>query len=520
MWRIAIVDDDFQVLRGLRMIIPWAELDAEFAGEAIDGEQGLELVRREEPDIVITDLYMPGISGIEMIEKLRGEGYQGRFVILSGYTDFEYARQAIRLGVEDYVNKPITVEQIRDVLFRVINRLEELYLEKMEKNELLQFVQHYEKQISRDQLASLLNGTIHASSAEVKLPPPMSRWTDHDQLVAVLEVVRTDRVANISAADWHLFRFAMSNVTNEVLEQEWKESDFVWLFGPYSAIVLHIDRDEADEAVTLRAEKLIGTLVRNIMQYLGLAVKVATGERKTSWMELKVSADEAFQALESAPGQSHGVEFVRRLAQLMQSGQTDGMWEQIRGYISRQEAAGSGGDLKVFYKVLATEMWTLIQYAAQQAGKPLGEEEENVQAEVAQAETVMNQADLYAFLQAKVKLIGMRKEPPIGRKHKAAVDFMMSYIHEHYAEDLTLDDLAGQLFISKNYLNQLFKKVTGETFMNYVIRVRLEKAKALLLEGNLLIYEVAERVGYQNVPYFSTLFKKYCGMNPSDILKK
>ncbi|MDF2924312.1 MAG: DNA-binding response regulator [Paenibacillaceae bacterium] len=518
MWRIAIVDDDFQVLRGLRRIIPWEEMDAEFAGEAIDGEQGLELVRREEPDIVITDLYMPGISGIEMIEKLRGEGYQGRFVILSGYTDFEYARQAIRLGVEDYVNKPITVGQIRDILFRVINRLEEMYLEKMERNELLQFVQHYERQIPRDQLASLLNGSIHASSAELKLPLPESHWTDRDQMVVVLELVRTDRVANISAADWHLFRFAMSNVTNEVLEQEWKESDFVWLFGPYSAVVLHIARDEQAATARSRVESLTGTLIRNMMQYLGLEVRAGAGTRITSWTELKASADEAFQALEPASGHSHGVECVRNVARLMQAGQTEEIWEQIRRYISRQEAAGSGGDLKVFYKVLATEMWTLIQYAAQQAGKPVGEAEEDIQA--AQAETVMSQADLYAYLQAKLKLTGMRKEPAIGRKHKAAVDFMISYIHEHYAEDLTLDDLAGRLFISKNYLNQLFKKVTGETFMNYVIRVRLEKAKALLLEGNHLIYEVAERVGYQNVPYFSTLFKKYCGMNPSDVLKK
>ncbi|RRJ65108.1 helix-turn-helix domain-containing protein [Paenibacillus oralis] len=109
--------------------------------------------------------------------------------------------------------------------------------------------------------------------------------------------------------------------------------------------------------------------------------------------------------------------------------------------------------------------------------------------------------------------------PPIQEKHRKAVQFMIDYIHKHYAEDLTLEQLASQLYISKNYLNQLFKKVTGETFTNYVIRVRIERAKALLLEGNHLIYEVSEMVGYQNVPYFSTLFKKYCSVSPSEMMK-
>ncbi|MNC35613.1 HTH-type transcriptional regulator YesS [compost metagenome] len=97
---------------------------------------------------------------------------------------------------------------------------------------------------------------------------------------------------------------------------------------------------------------------------------------------------------------------------------------------------------------------------------------------------------------------------------------MTEYIHKHYAEDITLELLASQLYISKNYLNQLFKKVTGETFTNYVIRVRIEKAKTLLQGGSYLIYEVSEMVGYQNVPYFSTLFKKYCGVSPSELMKR
>ena len=96
MWKIAIIDDERQVLNGMKRAIPWDELGAEWAGEAMNGEDGLEVIRRTLPDIVITDLYMPVMSGLYMMEQLRKEGFKGKIIILSGYSDFEHARQALR----------------------------------------------------------------------------------------------------------------------------------------------------------------------------------------------------------------------------------------------------------------------------------------------------------------------------------------------------------------------------------------------------------------------------------------
>ena len=104
-------------------------------------------------------------------------------------------------------------------------------------------------------------------------------------------------------------------------------------------------------------------------------------------------------------------------------------------------------------------------------------------------------------------------------KHKEAVDFMIQYAHDHYAEEISLEDMSKQLYLSRNYLNQIFKKATGETFTNYVIHVRMKKAQALLAEGKYMIYEISEKVGYKNVPYFSSIFKKYNGINPSEVGK-
>ncbi|CAM3091590.1 response regulator transcription factor [Paenibacillus lupini] len=420
MWKIVIIDDDFQVVRGLRKAIPWEELDAEFAGEAIDGEAGLKLIEEVNPDIVLTDIYMPEMNGIQMIEALKNKAFTGRFVILSGYNDFEYARTALRLGVDDYLTKPVTVDQIRQVLAETIQKLEEMYLQRLE-----QTVVPSDPAVNWRQeewTASILNGL----SQPEELPAALSEWRNKQFTVMVIEVLWTERTRNISIADWNLFRFAVANISEEVLGGEGQTASFVWLFGNYAAVLLRSEQGAEAQQTAALAERLGGLIVDNLKGYIGLDARFGLGRTKKSWNEVKASCDEALQGLLEDPSKEQEEESSR----------------------------------------------TELSYNT------------------------------------------------IHEKHRKAVQFMIEYVHVHYAEDITLEQLASQLYISKNYLNQLFKKVTGETFTNYVIRVRIEKAKVLLLEGKHLIYEVSEMVGYQNVPYFTTLFKKYCGITPSELMKQ
>ncbi|ACT04139.1 response regulator transcription factor [Paenibacillus sp. JDR-2] len=421
MWKIVIIDDDFQVVRGLRKAIPWEELDAEFAGDAIDGEAGLKLIEEVNPDIVLTDIYMPEMNGIQMIEALKHQSFTGRFVILSGYNDFEYARTALRLGVDDYLTKPVTVDQIRQVLAETIHKLEETYLQRLEQTEEPSYPAKNWRQ--EEWTASILNGLTQPE----ELPAALSEWRDKQFTVMVLEVAWTERTRNISIADWNLFRFAVANISEEVLLGEWRTASFVWLFGNYAAVLLRSEPGTDALHTASAAERLGGLIINYLKSYIGLDARFGLGRTKDSWQEIKASCDEALQGLLEDPDRE------------------------------------------------------------QQAEEP--------------------QATELSF-------------NTIHEKHRKAVQYMIEYVHTHYAEDITLEQLASQLYISKNYLNQLFKKVTGETFTNYVIRVRIEKAKVLLLEGKHLIYEVSEMVGYQNVPYFTTLFKKYCGVTPSELMKQ
>ncbi|MEI7026625.1 response regulator transcription factor [Paenibacillus sp. y28] len=545
MWKIAIVDDDFQVLRGLKAIIPWEELDAEWSGEAIDGEQGLELVRSARPDIVLTDLYMPGISGIEMIEQLRAEGIESRFIILSGYSDFEYARQAIRLGVEDYLTKPGTVEQIREVLFRTIAALEETYARKLEQGELLESLQTYERLLAGERMVSFVNGTLKADEPGLELVAAKAGWTQQQHVTAIIEVLRKERIQGLSIADWNLFQFAVTNVVQELIQGEWPQADYVWLYGYQSAILLHAPVEMLQDAMTERAAALCRRIADCLQSYLGLQVRIGIGGVKQAWPELKASADEAFQALfyqemrspagagdaiavygtgqpdeagtTPGPVRPDRVRFFQDLSGAMQDGSAEEMLDLILAYAGCRANPEEEAP-PLYYPVVAAEIWAIFQYCTARTG--LRMEEVDQQVVLYELDGITSCRLLEQWFSMKVRKLSLARKPAVSSKHQKTVETMIQYIHDHYAEDITLEDLAGQLYISKNYLNQLFKRMTGETFMNYVIRVRIEKAKALLLEGNDLIYEIAEKVGYQNVPYFSTLFKKYCGVNPSDLMKK
>ncbi|WP_019909153.1 response regulator transcription factor [Paenibacillus sp. HW567] len=530
MWKVVIIDDDFQVVRGLRKAIPWEELDAEFAGEAIDGEAGLKLIEEVNPDIVLTDIYMPVMNGIQMIEQLKAGNFAGRFVILSGYNDFEYARTALRLGVDDYLTKPVTVDQIRSVLSETIEKLEETYLHRLEHSG-EQAGEREEELRLEEWLVAELNGWSQNTESAV----PCKGMRERKYTVMVMEVLWTERIRSISLADWNLFKFAVSNIVTEVFGQEWPDSCFVWLFGNHAALLLPSAECEPEEKIVQSADCLGELIVSSMKTFLGLEIRYGIGNVKPGWSGIKASGDEAMQRLfEKLPVNLKGgrilmsgeagsadeefllTDYYQSITKALQEERDDEVMHLIRLYLNRKQPEQTGDPLA--YRVLAAELWTLLHNAILMAGLPDKRVDEGLALRELSEMTELPKIE--EWLETLIRGLRKAQVPAIQEKHRKAVQFMTEYIHNHYAEDITLELLASQLYISKNYLNQLFKKVTGETFTNYVIRVRIEKAKALLLDGSHLIYEVSEMVGYQNVPYFSTLFKKYCGVSPSELMKR
>ncbi len=216
MWKIVIIDDDRQVLKGMKQVIPWEEIRAVWAGESMSGAEGLELVRQTQPDIIITDVYMPIMDGLKMIEILREEQYAGKIVIHSGYSDFEFARKALRLNVDDYLSKPVSKLTIREVLLRVIGDLEEQNKKKKADQEKLRDkLMLYEPFVRKEQLKTAIIGTWESENRNDLLFPDDEPC---NHLVLGMEIARTPRISNVRASDRYLFRFAIHNIIQEILQ--------------------------------------------------------------------------------------------------------------------------------------------------------------------------------------------------------------------------------------------------------------------------------------------------------------
>ncbi|MBE1444961.1 response regulator transcription factor [Paenibacillus sp. OAS669] len=533
MWKVLIVDDDFQVLEGMRKAIPWEQLDAEWVGEAMDGEEGLAAIRAAKPDIVITDIYMPVMNGLEMIEQLRNEQFAGEILILSGYSDFQYARQALRLQVTDYLSKPITVAELRTVMERVIKELEAKEWKKLEQEEIRRRLRLYEPFVQKEWLKSVVTGTFDRELADESLRlSDKAYWTHRNHVVIGIELMSTLRISNVSLTDWSLFRFAVANIIRELLAEEWPEAEFVELHSHHAAIVCHVMPETAAEEALLKLRSIGERIRQCIREYLKLEVRIGFGGLKHSWKEMANSTEEAFldllrqtisakQPMDSySGGREIGirpVKFYQELAEAIVYSKEETTDRIIEGYV--RQLKDMQGLTPAYVQYLCKELWTIFAYSLYNTGIVLDElfEASPVTEEIAGIGTA---DELEQWLKGKIRIIVSSRGWTENSRHKDAVDFMIHYAHSRYAEDINLEDLSKQLYLSRNYLNQIFKKATGETFTNYVIRVRMEKARALLIEGKLMIYEISEKVGYKNVPYFSSIFKKYYGMNPSEVGKK
>ena len=387
--------------------------------------------------------------------------------------------------------------------------------------------------VQKEWLKSVITGTLDKSIASENIPfSEQTYWLQRHHLVMGIELMSTVRTTNLSLIDWNLFRFALANIIQEILLEDWPESEFIELHSHYAAVMFHIKpllpKVEAKSKIHLIGERITDC----VRTYLKLSIRIGIGLEKRNWQEISDSTEEAFHDLlhqtvnpshwdSSLAPKSEGfvirpVKFYQELTEAIVYAKEKTAAQIIDTYTDQLQLMTSV--TPDYLQYLCSELWTIFAYSLYSTGIILDElfPEYRLKQEIMLVQTP---EQLRQWLQAKIQLIASSRHWNENSRHKEAVNFMIQYAHDHYAEEISLEDMSKQLYLFRNYLNQIFKKATGETFTNYVIHVRMKKAQALLVEGKYMIYEISEKVGYKNVPYFSSIFKKYIGMNPSEVGK-
>jgi len=479
MWKAVVCDDEYIVLEALSIMIDWEGLGIRLAGTAEDGLSALELIRRVKPDIVLTDIRMPGLDGLQLIETVLSEAPDTHCIVFSGFNEFEYVKRAIRLGVADYVEKPITEEAIGRALGKVLGRIErESAIRSMERKlqdtdeallekavwELLLFGKEAE-QAWREQFGpegDRVAGVTVLAAAEPFRLPEHPAWRaihlrdDKHHLAVMFHYM------DLPSAHW-------DSLVDE-LDDAGLAVGISLTHPPEEA---HASWREAVQAH--KAAKLLG--IRGAVRF----------------GELGSGSDNPYQlsALEEAI-----LLALRAGSRTMVAEEADRFLREIR-------------DSKPDPDAVENEMLKII-YAAEEAVGEYRDPSGNPHIEIAEAAA---EGRLSEWFRERLERLAEQAAASRDRDKHSAIEKAKEYVVQNAFREVSLQETASFVGLHPAYLSVLFKETTGETFIQYLTRNRVELAKSLLRKG-MKISEVSDRVGYMNPRHFGEVFKRHTGMTP------
>lgn len=521
------MDDEKGIVDGLKILIKRNVPNCKIVGCAYNGIEGVEKIMQLKPDIVITDICMPQVDGLEMIKTLQNKGCESKFIILSGYSEFEYAKKGIALGVKFYINKPVEEDELFDSIEKV--RVE-ICKEKANIEKALRLKNNYENNIKklkdfvlRDVLDS---GFENINDIEYMLDSIEFPIYHTQYVCAIIDTNNESAIGDFSYK---------SDINNQIAE-------FLSKYASVN-IVRYVDQQVAiivTNKKTIDTERLFSDFL-NIRIYLendkNIKSAIGIGNVYNSFNEISRSFEEARQALNyKVIRGTNSIIVYREIEKISKNKEifTDDKIIKLESCLESMDFLcckcviddlfrdmSLNKNLSIYdlqiqsVNILMSGMrkMSLIQL---QLNGFLGKNILELQ-HISQFKT-LNQLKNWVTNTIK-SIIEIREMQNVTRK-KDVIDKVKDYIIENYDKNITLAELSSQFFINPYYLSQLFKEKTGTTYLNFVMETRINKAKELLEKTDLKIYEICESVGYSDTNYFSKLFERFAGVRPTEYKKK
>ncbi|WP_214628533.1 response regulator [Paenibacillus agaridevorans] len=519
---VVLADDEPIILKGLTKLIPWDQHGMEIAGYAYDGKELFEAIETYKPDVVISDINMPYFSGIDIIREIKRRQLPIKVVFISAYQEFAYARDAVAYGAVDYLVKPVKKTELEAVIKKTLGQISE----ENEEGRIRDKLNLLERKNRDDEvggwLAQLAEGTFSEQSEGY--PYLLEKLDDSLYTIGILGI---DPLGNDSerwpAQTQKLVEFAIHNIVQESLGLYGKGYSFIQN-GAHIFVLNHTSED-----VPLR---LADAIRRNIADYLKLKVSVGVGEPAETLFGLKQSGDQAKRALEMT--YYEGLNRVIPYRKLEQRKDSENEWFTLQSGIIKSLTGGDWSGAKASMQTLLrliesatignrqlavstcfSSMLFIVQ-EVKKADVPMSDLGFDIQHLQGRLETYVTYKDLcdgiYDMLLELYNRIGDKP----GIKEQTLIARIAAYIDEHYREDISLESVAGIAFMNPYYFSSFFKKHMKRNFKQYVTDLRMKQAMELLTHTDMMIYEIAEQVGYNNARHFSDMFKKQTGKLPQE----
>ncbi|MBE5940089.1 MAG: response regulator transcription factor [Lachnospiraceae bacterium] len=513
MYKILIADDEELIRQGIKCLCDYESLGFTIVGEAANGDQAYKQIMDLNPDIVLMDIRMPGMTGLEVIEKLNEIDFKGKFVIISSFTDFSYAQQAIRLGVQNYITKPIDEDELVEILKKQKELLDSDQITKIAAN-------HYKDKAHSAIIKDILLGTADLNHVNLK---ELNLDADSYQVVIYEKYSYDTQDASYDFAD--LLR--VTNTANNSFDR------------------ITIDNCEV---LLLKGQFAIGKFNDFLERY----TREKRPQKNSPLDSLFITYGSCVSTLEQIPTSFKEAESLLRRRFFC---------DQEQHTIGYDSLPSFAGNTSIINENLLNEYTTLLLNYIQTFNRNMvAETLDSLQTKLYNASDSLESiklflTDLYLQIKEQIKHLYPNNEIPfasnsiiirtieeklflyeiilyfteqfeiimsfIGSSTRDSVlDDILHYINHNYTKNITLENIAPLFGYNSSYLGKIFNKKVGENFNSYVDHIRIEHSKELLLNDNAKVYAIAEKVGYRSVDYFHIKFKKYVGQSPAEFRKK
>ena len=537
MYKVMIIDDEFYFREALKVSIPWEELGLEVCGEAKNGKDALEKVADLNPDIMIVDINMPIIDGLEFIQSVKETGIESKFIILTGHSEFNYAKQAVQLGVNNYILKPVNEEELISSLIEIKEIIKRETSIKFEFEGLKQQVRDSIPLLKDKLLNELLQGSLIPKENETlkKMEYLKINIKSDYYLVITIELDCGDDT-NWDNEEKQLWKYAVSNISSEILDEKFI-FDICYDIDDRICIIVGMDGTQNKGDFLTQLESRLELVRSAICKHLDFTITVGVGSEKAELFDIPVSYRESIIALKHkltlgknriilyslvAESGIKGTVFSGEYrSQLLMNIRTADE-EEVNKLISQvfMRVRGENIHHQILF-VVCIEMVAVCMEAMVEMGLRI--EDVITQGSFNLVEEIQSKKSI-AEMETWIKEIFMHTLETIKKnkisKASRLIEEVKKYISSNYqSSELSIDEIARNLFVNYAHLCFIFKRDAGVTINEYLTEFRIRKAKELFDSGNTLILDVASKVGYADASYFGKCFKKYYGLAPSKFIE-
>lgn len=523
MLKILIADDEPDICALIHKLIDWEGLDLTSVGTYLNGTDAMEAILRQSPDVVITDIQMPGMTGIELIEKVTNLQLPVSFIVVSGYSEFEYAQQALRFNVKDYLLKPISKTDLNLVLKRIV---QERQIQKEKEEHTAEMENEYQ---NRTQL--LRRNELRQSITDPQRDTFRSELFHFGSGVFLALTVHCS-FREKQKIDLPAIQNVLTNIAGRIQNYFQKDCfDIEYSVNDCNAVVLMNYSDEAHRSCQEKKKTLQRLLEEYRIQYGQLCISMALGQpggsieeignvlytsEAASRMRLLVGTEKviSWQELQQRfPEPRFAREDLRSMASSIASLNAADAVSLMNAELDRIEEQKSFASFSFFEVMTSALVFIKEEVAAYNGQENSGLSDSLIYVRLANCDSI---PDIRECCRDVIGILEQNSREIQESRVSKPVRIAQEYIISHLNQQISLEEVAQKAFVSPGYLSTLFKEQTGENFMDYVIRQRINEAKHLLRSTGMAVSDVAAAVGYADPRHFSKVFQKMVGMKPSE----